>query len=83
MSYFRQLWIRFFEHLGYVTYHAADDIIALYEANREKQFRLEARHLSAPLIFQMALTWTALRHCEPKEPADTARVVPDRSGGAH
>ena len=37
VSYFRQLWIRFFEHLGYVTYHAADDIIALYEANREKQ----------------------------------------------
>lgn len=37
VSYFRQLWIRFFEHLGYVTYQASDDIIALYEANREKQ----------------------------------------------
>jgi len=37
LSYFRQLWIRFFEHLGYLTYQAADDIIALYEANRQRQ----------------------------------------------
>ena len=37
MGYYRQLWIRFFEHLGYLTYQAADDIIALYEANRLRQ----------------------------------------------
>lgn len=37
VSYFRQLWIRFFEHLGYVTYQAADHILALYEANRLRQ----------------------------------------------
>ena len=37
VSYFRQLWIRFFEHLGYMTYQAADDIVALYEANRQRQ----------------------------------------------
>ena len=37
LSYFRQLWIRFFEHLGYLTYQAADDIVALYEANRQRQ----------------------------------------------
>lgn len=39
ISYFRQLWIRFFEHLGYVTYQAADDIVALYEANRQRQLQ--------------------------------------------
>jgi polysaccharide biosynthesis protein PelF len=39
VSYFRQLWIRFFEHLGYVTYQASDDIIALYEANRQRQLQ--------------------------------------------
>lgn len=37
ISYFRQLWIHFFEHLGYLTYQAADDIVALYEANRQHQ----------------------------------------------
>ena len=39
VSYFRQLWIRFFEHLGFVTYQAADDILALYEANRQRQLQ--------------------------------------------
>ena len=37
VSYFRQLWIRFFEHMGYLTYQAANDIVALYEANRQQQ----------------------------------------------
>ncbi|MEN9356433.1 MAG: hypothetical protein RL695_604 [Pseudomonadota bacterium] len=37
ISYYRQLWIRFFEHLGYLTYQAADEIVALYEANRRRQ----------------------------------------------
>ena len=37
MGYYRALWIRFFEHLGYLTYQAADDIVALYEANRLRQ----------------------------------------------
>jgi polysaccharide biosynthesis protein PelF len=37
LSYFRQLWIRFFEHLGYLAYQSADDIVALYEANRQRQ----------------------------------------------
>ncbi|MEN9472331.1 MAG: hypothetical protein RLZZ495_420 [Pseudomonadota bacterium] len=39
VSYFRQLWIRFFEHLGYMTYQASDEIIALYEANRMRQLQ--------------------------------------------
>ncbi|WP_374339956.1 GT4 family glycosyltransferase PelF [Methyloversatilis sp.] len=37
LSYFRQLWIRFFEWLGRITYAAADPIIALYEVNRLRQ----------------------------------------------
>jgi polysaccharide biosynthesis protein PelF len=37
LSYFRQLWIRFFEWLGKLTYAAADPIIALYEINRLRQ----------------------------------------------
>ncbi len=37
ISYFRQLWIHFFEHLGYITYQAADDIVALFETNRQHQ----------------------------------------------
>ena len=37
ISYFRQMWIRFFEALGRACYDAADDIVALYEANRLRQ----------------------------------------------
>ena len=37
LSYFRQLSIRFFEWMGRFTYDAANPIIALYEANRQRQ----------------------------------------------
>ena len=37
LSYFRQMWIRFFEWMGRYCYDAADPIIALYEANRLRQ----------------------------------------------
>lgn len=39
IAYYRQVWIRFFEVLGYVIYQEADEIIALYEANRLRQIR--------------------------------------------
>lgn len=37
MSHFRKMWIRFFEALGRVTYSMSDEIVALYEANRQRQ----------------------------------------------
>lgn len=37
LSYFRHLWIRYFEWMGRFCYDAADPIIALYEANRQRQ----------------------------------------------
>jgi len=37
VSYFRQMWIRFFEALGRACYDASDSIIALYETNRLRQ----------------------------------------------
>lgn len=43
LSYFRQMWIRFFEWLGRLCYDSADPIIALYEANRLRQVADGAR----------------------------------------
>ncbi len=37
IAYYRQLWIRFFEAIGRAAYDAADQIVALFEANRERQ----------------------------------------------
>ena len=43
LSYFRQMWIGFFEWMGRFCYDAADPIIALYENNRLRQIADGAR----------------------------------------
>jgi glycosyltransferase involved in cell wall biosynthesis len=37
VGYIRQLWIRFFELVGKLTYQSSDPIISLYEGNRTRQ----------------------------------------------
>lgn len=37
IGYLRALWIRFFASLGRMCYSASDDIVALYETNRQRQ----------------------------------------------
>ncbi|MGU7775007.1 GT4 family glycosyltransferase PelF [Burkholderia sp. MR1-5-21] len=37
IGYFHEMWARFFESIGRMTYAAADDIVALYEGNRRRQ----------------------------------------------
>ncbi|MGS0743494.1 GT4 family glycosyltransferase PelF [Glaciimonas sp. GG7] len=37
VSYFRNLWVRFFETLGHVCYDASTQIVALFEGNRLRQ----------------------------------------------
>jgi len=39
VGYIRQLWIRFFEGIGRLSYEAADPIISLYEGNRLRQIK--------------------------------------------
>jgi glycosyltransferase involved in cell wall biosynthesis len=39
VGYFRQMWIRFFEALGKMTYDAADPIVSLFTGNQERQHR--------------------------------------------
>ena len=39
LSYFRELWIRFFEAMGRICYDASNDIVALYETNRLRQIQ--------------------------------------------
>ncbi|URF07734.1 GT4 family glycosyltransferase PelF [Cupriavidus campinensis] len=51
ISYFRELWVRFFETLGRVCYDAGDEIVALYEGNRRRQVAdgaVEARTRNIP-----------------------------------
>ena len=82
LSYFRQLWIAFFEWLGRYCYHRADPIIALYEANRLRQVQDgadAARTMNIPN--GIALTrFAPLRSRRPASPPPVlcliGRVVP-------
>ncbi len=38
-GYIRMLWVRFFERIGHLVYESADQIIALYDGNRQRQIK--------------------------------------------
>lgn len=37
VGYFQNLWMRFFEAIGRICYDSADEIVSLYEGNRQRQ----------------------------------------------
>ena len=81
-SYFRELWIRFFEALGRMCYEASDQIVALYEANRLRQLADGAedrRTMNIPNGVDMPRL-AALRALRPAAPPKVlcliGRVVP-------
>lgn len=49
LSYHHNIWIRFFQNLGRLTYSAADPIISLYERNRLRQIR-DGAHPNRTLV---------------------------------
>lgn len=38
-GYIRTLWVRYFERIGQLAYNSADNIIALYDGNRQRQIK--------------------------------------------
>lgn len=82
LSYFRQMWIRFFEWMGRYCYDAADPIIALYETNRLRQIHDGAeasRTFNIPNGINLA-RFAPLRQLRPATPPPVlcliGRVVP-------
>jgi len=82
LSYFRQLWIRFFEWMGRFCYDAADPIVALYENNRLRQIADGAaagRTLNIPNGINLG-RFAPLRALRPASPPPVlcliGRVVP-------
>jgi len=82
LSYFRQMWIRFFEALGRSCYDASDCITALYEVNRLRQIADGAdpkRTRNIPNGINLA-AFAPLRATRPATPPPIAcligRVVP-------
>ncbi len=82
LSFFRQMWIHFFEWLGRYCYASADPIIALYEANRLRQIQDGAapgRTFNIPNGIALA-RFAPLRALRPADPPPVlcliGRVVP-------
>ena len=82
LSYFRRMWIGFFEWLGRFCYDAADPIIALYEANRLRQVAdgaIDERTFNIPNGISLA-RFTPLLDLRPADPPPVlcliGRVVP-------
>ncbi len=82
ISYFRQLWIRFFQALGTRCYDSADHIVSLFEANRLRQVEdgaLSERTCNIPNGVNVP-RFAALRALRPASPPPIlcliGRVVP-------
>lgn len=82
ISYFRELWIRFFASLGRMCYGASDQIVSLFEANRQRQLEDGAqneRTCTIPNGIRVA-AFQAARASRPATPPNVlcliGRVVP-------
>lgn len=82
VSYYRDLWIRFFETLGRFCYGAAESIVALYEGAREREISdgaLQERTMVIPNGIDIA-RFAALRESRPDVPPPVltllGRIVP-------
>jgi len=82
VSYFRELWVRFFEAIGKLAYDAADEIVALYEGNRLRQIAdgaPAARTQNIPNGIDVESFSVLLKHRQKRAPRVVAlvgRVVP-------
>lgn len=50
VSYFQDMWIRFFQAMGSVCYESASDIVALFEGNRQRQLSDGASEIKTHVI---------------------------------
>ena len=74
ISYFRQLWIRFFESLGKLCYDASDQIIALYEANRLRQVQ-DGAEAARTRNIPNGINLKALAPLRDQRPADAPPIL--------
>jgi glycosyltransferase involved in cell wall biosynthesis len=74
ISYFRELWVRFFEALGRECYSAADQIISLYETNRMRQI-LDGAQAGKTRVIPNGINLPHLQELRSRRPPDTPLVV--------
>lgn len=74
VSYFRELWVRFFETLGRVCYDSSAQMVALYEGNRQRQVTDGAAE-ELTLTIPNGVDVEKLRPCRAQRPATPPKVL--------
>jgi polysaccharide biosynthesis protein PelF len=74
VSYFRRVWIRFFEGLGKLAYDAADIITALYEQNRQRQIE-DGAQATRTRVIPNGIALERFAPLRAKRPAGAAPVL--------
>lgn len=74
VSYIRDLWIRFFQSIGKLTYAASDPITSLYEGNRERQIE-DGADADRTLVIPNGIDLERFSKLREKRPAEVPLVV--------
>ncbi|PUA17490.1 GT4 family glycosyltransferase PelF [Glaciimonas sp. PCH181] len=74
VSYFRNLWVRFFETLGHVCYDASTQIVALFEGNRQRQI-LDGADIKKTMTIPNGVDLTRLAKLRDLRPATPPKVL--------
>ncbi|MGU7780153.1 GT4 family glycosyltransferase PelF [Burkholderia sp. PU8-34] len=74
IGYFHEMWARFFESIGRMTYAAADDIVALYEGNRRRQL-LDGAPAPKTRTIPNGVDLRQLAPLRAQRPADVPKVL--------
>lgn len=74
ISYFRDLWIRFFSSLGRMCYGTADQIVALFEANRLRQIE-DGASADKTRSIPNGIAYEKFEALLPQRPASTPPVM--------
>lgn len=74
ISYYRALWIRFFEALGRFCYEAADPIVSLFEDARQRQI-MDGADAARTTVIPNGIDLPRLRPLREQRPADPPPVL--------
>lgn len=74
VSYFRDLWVRFFETLGHVCYDSSAQIVALYEGNRQRQL-LDGAPPELTMTIPNGVDVARLKKCRAQRPSTPPKVL--------
>ncbi len=74
VSYFRNLWVRFFETLGHVCYDSSAQIVALYEGNHQRQLQDGARR-ELTMTIPNGINVKRLQACRALRPATPPKIL--------